>query len=131
MAELFELGELSLWLQQRAHRPLPKIDMETEARVRRHASGWLQSATRLAPWPPNPIPDDLWAWAIELAAIALRNPDGTASETNGDYTHATDRMRRVEILAAARTAYGGSSTPRASFPEPDWTWSAVVTTTGE
>jgi len=34
-------------------------------------------------------------------------------------------MRRAEILAAARAAYGGSSSPQYSFPEPDWHWDAA------
>jgi hypothetical protein len=118
VADLFDLVDLPSWLQ------VPEVDTETATRVRRYASGWLQSATRLAVW-PDPIPDDLWAWAIELAGIAFRNPTGLASETTDDYTAQSDRARRAEILAAARSRYGGASAPASSFPEADWHWTVV------
>lgn len=120
MADLFDLVDLPSWLQ------VPDVDLETATRVRRYASGWLQSATRLAAW-PTPVPDDLWAWGIELAAIAYRNPDGLSSETIDDYTRTVDRARRAEILAAASASYGGTSAPRYSFPAPDWSWTTVPT----
>jgi len=122
MADLFDLVDLPSWLQ------VPDVDTETATRVRRYASGWLQSATRLTPWPPNPVPDDIWAWAIELAGIAYRNPDATASESLDDYSVSYDRGRRADILAAARLAYSGASVPTYSFPEPDWHWDVVPVT---
>jgi len=118
VADLFDLGDLPPWLQ------VPAIDSETATRVRRFASGWLLSATRLASW-PNPVPDDLWAWAIELAGIAYRNPTAATSEGIDDYNIAYDRARRAEILAAARVAYGGSGTPLYSFPDWDWHWTVT------
>jgi hypothetical protein len=120
MADLFDLIDLPSWLQ------VPEVDTETATRVRRYASGWLMSATRLTSW-PTPVPDDLWAWGIELAAIAFRNPDGVQQETVDDYTVQTDRMRRREILTAAKAAYGAAGGPVFSFPEPDWSWTTVAT----
>lgn len=120
MADLFDLEDLPSWLQ------VPEVDTETAIRVRRYASGWLSSATRLTSW-PDPVPDDLWAWGLELAAIAFRNPDGVASETVDDASAVWDRRRRVEILAAARASYGAAGTPLYSFPEPDWHWEATTT----
>lgn len=119
MPDLFTLVDLPSWLQ------VPSVDTETATRVRRYASGWLQSATGLTPWPPDPVPDDIWAWAIELAGIAFRNPDAAASESLDDHNVSWDRARRAEILTAARIAYSGAGVPIFSFPEPDWHWEAV------
>jgi hypothetical protein len=120
MPDLFDLVDLPSWLQ------VPEVDTETATRVRRAASGWLQDATGLASW-PDPVPDRLWVWAVELAAIAFRDPDGTASETIDDYTRQQDRARRAEILTAARRAYNtGATSPQYSFPDPDWHWSTVA-----
>lgn len=121
MADIFELGELPLWMQD------PELDPNVAALNRRFANGWLQDATGLAEW-PDPIPDRLWAWAIELAAIANRWPDGTSREAIDDFQAQQDRARRKEILDAARTAYSGASTPLGVFPEPDWHWDSTVTT---
>jgi hypothetical protein len=118
---LFELSDLPSWLQ------VPSVDTETATRVRQYVNGWLMSATRLTAW-PNPIPDDLFAYAIELAAIAYRWPDGTSSESIDDYTRQSDAARRKEILDAARMAYSGAGTPSFSFPDWDWHWQSTVST---
>jgi hypothetical protein len=118
MADIFDLIDLPSWLQ------IPQVDTETAIRVRRYANGWLMSATGLASWPAV-IPDDLWAWAIELAGIAYRNPTSLTSETVDGYTMAADSARKAEILAAAKAAYGGASSPLYSFPAWDWTWTST------
>ncbi len=123
MADLFDLIDLPPWLQ------VPAVNAETATRVRRYASGWLLNATRLTPWPPVPVPDDIWAWAIELAAIALRNPDGASSESLDDYSRSNDTARRKEILDAAKAAYSAAGTPTYSFPDPDWHWTVTPTPT--
>jgi hypothetical protein len=117
MPDLFDLGDLPSWLQ------IPEVDAATATRVRRAANGWLQHATGLTAW-PDPVPDQLWAWGLELAAIAMRNPDAVASEGIDDYRVTLDRARRVEILTAAKAAYSGAGTPQYSFPEWDWHWTA-------
>lgn len=117
-SDLFDLIDLPSWLQ------VPQVDTETATRVRRAASGWLMGATGLAAW-PVPVGDDLWVWAVELAAIAFRNPDAAASESIDDFSVSYDRARRAEILKAAASSYGGSGTPLYSFPEPDWHWDSV------
>lgn len=119
MAVLFDLADLPSFLQ------VASVDTETATRVRRYASGWLQNATQVTPWPPDPVPDDIWAWAIELAGIAFRNPTGFASESIDDYSRGDDAARRVAILAAAKAAYSGSGSPQYSFPAWDWHWEAV------
>jgi hypothetical protein len=126
VAELFDLGDLPSWLQ------IPEVDEETAIRVRRSASGWLQDATGLTEW-PDPVPDRLWTWGLELAAIAYRNPDAAGSESIDDYSVSRnrDRERREQILAAAGRAYGAAGAPQYSFPEPDWHWDAVPVDAGE
>jgi hypothetical protein len=120
MADLFDLVDLPSWLQ------VPSVDTETATRVRRYASGWLKNATQLSVWPPDPVPDDIWAWAIELAGIAFRYPDGSSQESIDDYSRSLDTARRKEILDAAKAAYNGlAGVPQFSFPEPDWHWAAV------
>lgn len=119
--DLFDLGDLPSWLQ------VPEVDTETATRVRRYASGWLKNATGLADW-PNPVPDDLWAWGIELAGIAFRNPTAASSESIDDYSVSHDRERRAEILKAAKAAYGSAGSPQYAFPDWDWHWTVVPTT---
>ena len=118
---LFELSDLPSWLQ------VPSVDTETATRIRQYVNGWLMSATRLTAW-PNPVPDDLFAWAIELAGIAFRNPDGAASESIDDYARTNYTARRKEILDAARAAYSGAATPSYFFPDWDWHWTTTVST---
>jgi hypothetical protein len=119
--DLFDLGDLPSWLQ------VPEVDAETATRVRRYVNGWLQDATGLDTW-PDPVPDKLWAWAIELAGIVHENPTAKWSESIDDYTGVNDRGangRRGEILAAARRTYNTAGRPQYSFPEPDWSWTSV------
>lgn len=119
MADLFALDEFASYIQQ-------DVDTSTATVVRRVASGWLMSATGLSDW-PSPVPDDLWTWALELAAIAYRSPAGdVTSEAIDDYVVMSDRARRKEILAAARTRYGGATTPQYEFPDPDWHWNTAT-----
>lgn len=124
MADLFDLGDLPSWLQ------VPGVDTETATRVRRYVNGWLQDATGLGTWPAV-IPDRLWAWAIELAAIVIDNPTAKWSQTIDDSADVYDRGpqgRRREILDAARRAYNTTvGRPLYSFPDADWHWTTVPT----
>lgn len=125
MADLFDLGDLPSWLQ------VPGVDTETATRVRRYVNGWLQDATGLDVW-PDPIPDRLWAWAIELAGLAFDNPTAKWSETIDDSITVYERGaqgRRQEILQRARKVYNSAGRPQYSFPEPDWHWTTVSATT--
>ncbi|GAA2516698.1 hypothetical protein [Winogradskya humida] len=121
MADLFEPDQLQDALQQG---PLNEPSVLIARRV---ASGWLRAATELAEW-PDPTPDDLFGWALELAGLFYNNPEGLASDTVGGTSAAWDRQRRAEILGAARAAYanvaGGRGGPVGAFPAPlpgpDW-----------
>jgi hypothetical protein len=85
--------------------------------ARRVATGWLHAETGLASW-PNPVPEELWAWAVELSALAYSNPEGLSTESvdDGGYTAAWSRGRKAEILAMARRRYAGTGHPSGSFP---------------
>jgi hypothetical protein len=124
MADLFDLGDLPSWMQ------VPAVDTETATRVRRAVNGWLQDATGLSVW-PSPVPDRLWAWAIELAAITFDNPTGLLSSTIDDFAAVYDRgasSRRQQILDQARAVYNTAGQPMGSFPDPDWHWTSTPTT---
>jgi hypothetical protein len=118
MADLFTYGEFASYLQ------VPQVDNSSTDVARRIASGWLKSVTGLADW-PVPVPDNLFGWGLELAAIAFRNPSGAASESIDDYNVSHDRGRRADILKAAAAAYSGAGTPSFSFPAWDWHWAVV------
>lgn len=125
MADLFDISDLPSILQ------IPEIDTETAIRVRRMASGWLMHATGLSDW-PSPVPDPLWTWAVELAAIAYYNPSGLSSESLDDHNVSYSAERRQEVLAAAASSSYATSTrtqPQWSFPEPDWSWTSVSPST--
>lgn len=116
MAELFQPQELADYLQK----PLTDLGPASVLAARRIAGGWLLAATGLTAF-PDPVPDDLWTWAIELAAIALDNPTGRASEASGGVSTGFGR-RRAEILTAAAARYppasGTAAAPQFSFPPP-------------
>lgn len=124
MADLFDIDDLRKALQL----PVAQFDTDAATIARRRASGWLMGPTGLTTWPAT-IPDNLWTWAIELAAIAYRNPAAASSESIDDHQVSwDDRQRRAEILEEARSAYGAAS-PQYSFPEWDWHWTATDLTT--
>ena len=122
MTDLFTTADFASYLQE-------TVDNSAVDTARRIASGWLMSATGLATW-PVPVPDPLFGWALELAAMAYRNPDGAASESVDDHNVSWDRSRRAEILKAAALAYATASLPQYSFPDVDWHWSPVPVVPG-
>jgi hypothetical protein len=105
MGQIVQTGELAVYLQH-------QVKADVEASAIRVAEGWLLAAcTALTEW-PAPVPDDLWAWAIELAAIAYNNPLGLVQRVTDEDTRSWGTERRKEILAAARQRYGsGAATP--------------------
>ena len=120
MADLFELTDLAAYMQQ-------DLDSATATVARRVASGWLGSATGLAEW-PDPVPDELWTYALELAEMAYGNPGGYVSEDIDDHSVGFNKARRAEILDIARRKYSTAGAPVYSFPEADWHWTTVPTT---
>lgn len=108
-------SDLGQWFGGRVVVDVPRA--ETALRM---ASGWLQSATRISPWPGD-VPEDLWAWCLELAALAyVNNPRQVTQRQTGGVITAWEpdaRARRAEILDAARSRYNLSGMP-ASVPQP-------------
>jgi len=98
------------------------IDVNRATTAIRMAEGWLQSATRITPWPPpSPVPGDIQAWLLELAALAyVNNPrQMTQRQTGGVITmwEPDAHARRAEILDAARSRYNRVGMPSA-VPQP-------------
>lgn len=89
---------------------------ETAIRI---AVGWLRGRCYFEQWPPSPVPEDLWAWAVELAALVYDNPTLVSSSTVGGQTIAYGAVaaRRREILAEAEGVYPRlSGRPVGEFP---------------
>lgn len=102
-------------LAEFVHRQVPTVQARTAVRV---AEGWLRAATGLAVW-PDPRPEELFSWAVELAAIALENPAGLSELTVGGEHQVFALQRRAEILAAAARSLGPTvGGPLGSFPLP-------------
>lgn len=120
MTTLFSDTEFANYLHLTA-----AVDSTTVERI---AWGWLMNATRLTTR-PTPVPDDMFGWALELAAIAYYNPAAAANESEDDYSVSNDRQRRKEILDAARATYGTSARAQYSFPAWDWSWTVTPVTT--
>jgi hypothetical protein len=109
---LFTPGQLGEYLRD---------DVDTAAAVlaERVASGWLRGVTKATAW-PEPVPEDLFAWAIELGAIAYENPAGVSAITVGGETTQFAYARRAEILrAAAGSSYAVTTATAAVGAFPD------------
>lgn len=88
----------------------------------RGAEALLRGATKLEVW-PDPVPEQLWWWALELAGLAYENPLGKTTLTTGVETDVYPATRRAEILAEAAAQYGRGAalSPLHSFPDaPPW-----------
>lgn len=91
------------------------VDAGTAETAIKVAEGWLRAATHFSVDWPEPVPGQLWAWAVELAALVVDNPGGLLSQTVGGQTTAWAVARRQEILAAAAAEYPKAQ-PSGSFP---------------
>lgn len=127
MADLINPTELATHLRR-------VLQPDSALSACRVASGWLRSATGLTAW-PSPVPDDLWGWALELAALIYVNPEGLDRSMLGRMLQSwgPELLRRRElILKAARAAYGTGTAggPVGSFPAaeawPDPAWPTVT-----
>lgn len=107
MAGLFQPIELASLLQR-------QVQSGGAYAAEEVAAGWLRSATGL-PTFPDPLPDDLHSWGLELAALVYNS----FTPTDGS-TSPVDPVARDRILRAAGRAYGpggaGSGGPLGSFP---------------
>lgn len=104
------------------------IDTDRAVLAERMAWGWLKPVLGLTER-PDLVPDDVFAWAVELGAIAHENPSGLESKQLGPAQQQFSAERRREILAQAASdgaPVGAPPSPRGSFPValdyPDPTW---------
>ena len=112
---LFTAPELGRFVQD-------DVPAETATVVERVVWGWLKPILGVEDRPLQPS-EQLWAWALELGAIAYENPSGLSSYQLGAEQRSYSAERRVAILAEVRQAGTGASTstPRGSFPAaPAW-----------
>lgn len=106
----------------------PTIDPDRAELAERMAWGWLKPVLGLSDR-PDPVPDDVFSWAIELGAIAHENPSGLESKQLGPGSQQFSAERRREIIEQAGSGgapIGAPPVPRGSFPDalsyPDPTW---------
>lgn len=95
-------------------RPVTTDQADTAERI---VWGWL--APILGGDRPQPVPPEVFSWAVELGAIAIENPSGLEAYQLGAERLQFSSERRAEILAdvAAGGVPGGGTKPRGSFPD--------------
>lgn len=111
---LIDSTDLGEWMQK-------TLDPDRATQAIRIAEGWLLSATRMDPWPDSSnVPEDLWAWDMELSALCYKNNPGsvTQRQVGGILTQwaPDDQARRQQILDAAKARYNQTGLPRGKFP---------------
>lgn len=115
--QLFTAADLGNMLQC-------SVTDEAAAAAEKLAWGWLKPVLGITTdTRPDTVPAELFAWAIELGAIAYENPSGLSAYQLGDERSQFSAERRQEILATAaaggKVASSGVPTPRGSFPPAD------------
>jgi hypothetical protein len=118
MTALFSAADLTV--------PLGRAVTDEEAALaERVVWGWLKPGLGLTER-PDPIPDEVFSWAIELGAIYLENPSGLSSKQLGAEQMGFSAERRTAILAEVGEGRLGPGSPRGSFPLarpwPDRCW---------
>lgn len=115
-ATLFAATELSGWLRQ-------PVDDASAVIVESVVWGWLKPVLKISER-PDPVSEELKAWALELGGIAYSNPEGLAAYAL-ESERSTYSDTRIDTILR-RVAGGGapSSTdgaPQGSFPPaPEW-----------
>lgn len=108
MAGLFQIIELASLLQR-------DVQAGGAYAAEEVAATWLRSATGLPDF-PDPLPDDLHGWGLELAALVYNSFTPT-----GGVVSPVDATAKDKILSAAGRAYGpggaGSGGPQGCFPD--------------
>lgn len=113
---LIEPQDVANFLQQDA----AQIRQDWADSAIRTATGWLRGRCYFEQWPPAPVPEDVWAWLVELAALVYDNPTLVSSTTVGGQTvaYGAVALRRKEILAEAESVYPRlAGRPVGEFPE--------------
>lgn len=109
---MYSKAELQAWLQY-------DVEAATYEIGHRVVSGWLMDA---AQWTavPDPLPDQVFAWALELGGIAYENPTSQQDDQT-DAVRTSWRDRKGQILAEVRAfatanPTSGPAMPRGRFP---------------
>lgn len=117
MPELFSQADLENWLQYEEG----GIDAGQHAVVERVVRGWVLSATEWAEI-PDPLPEIVASWALELGGVAFENPTDQSSEMTVNVQSAW-RDRKSQILAELKLWARNNDTltrpgprPRGRFP---------------
>lgn len=117
--DLVTPGELASYLRRGT------LDSGSAEMACRLATGWLYGHTGgWSTWPPLPVPHDLWAWALELAALAYDNPTTRERVTLSRMTvvwgaEAAARWQRIIDAASERypPTAPATSAPQGCFPD--------------
>lgn len=120
---LFDAQQLGAFLQT-------DVAPGTAAQVEQVVWGWLQPVLQLDRRPEPPPSPQLYAWALELGAIAHENPTGLSVYQLGQEQWGYSSERRKQILEEARASTGSLSTlaPTGSFPDAA-SWPDPIPTT--
>jgi hypothetical protein len=103
----------------------PSINTPSAVQAIRMAEGWVAGATRISPWPPDPAPEDVRAWVLELAVMCYTDPVAMTT-LSGEGDSAVRLQRREQILDAAHRLYAGEGRASGSFPRAEcWPEPAV------
>jgi hypothetical protein len=115
---LFDAADLTIPLGR-------EISNDKAEHAERIVWGWLKGPLGLTDR-PDPTPDEIFSWAVELGSIYIRNPSGLSSHQLGPAQQAFSSDRRNEILAGASGVATSSLRPQGSFPDalryPDPAW---------
>lgn len=96
---------------------LEPVTTDAATAIERLVWGWLKPVLGLSER-PNPVPDEVFSWAIELATIARENPTGLSYYQLGHEKMGYSVERRNEILTEASSGgrRPGNLSPTGSFP---------------
>jgi hypothetical protein len=102
---------------------LPQYDLPDEQvdMVILLVRGWLLDATELLEL-PDPLPEGLWAGAVELAALLASNPESLAQKTIGPTSRSwpmspqRDRILNSTLPPRATPSPPGTTTPGGTTP---------------
>lgn len=111
-SQLFTSADLGAVLQS-------TVTEASAVTAERLAWGWLKPVLGVDER-PDPVSPELWAWAVQLGAIAHENPALLSAYQLGDERSQYSDEARQQILALAaaggQVPSGGVPRPRGSFP---------------
>jgi hypothetical protein len=110
--QLFDADALGGYLRK-------PVTADAATAVERVVWGWLKPVLGLE-GRPDPVPDEVFSWAIELGAIVYENPAGLSGQASGPFSVQFSSERKAEILTEA-AGTDGTAKPTGNFPPaPCW-----------